>query len=193
MQKIILATTSPYRKDVFKSLNIPFEAEDSMIDESILERSNPEDLVKELSKLKAETVARNHAKAIVIGFDSVGFFQGKILEKPNSREQAFQRIKSLSGKSHSHYTGIYIINTQSGKSVSRVNKTDIFMRDYTDREIKKYLDQDENFNRFALGYNTEKCISASFMKKIEGNHLNLKGIPLSDLIEMMEEVGYKIE
>ena len=81
MPKIILATTSSYRKEVFGYLGIPFEAEGSNLDESQAERNNPEELVKTLSKLKTDSVAKNHLDAIVIGLDSVGFFEGKILQK----------------------------------------------------------------------------------------------------------------
>jgi len=191
--KIILATTSPYRKEVFESLDILFEVEGSNVDESQVESSDPEELVRELSKLKAEAVAKNHKDAIVIGFDSVGFFNGNILEKPKSKEESFERLKSLSGKEHYLYTGIHMINNLSGKVISKVNKNKIFMRKYSDEEIEKYFSQDQRFNTFSLGYNTEKHISASFIEKIEGNHLNLKGIPLSDVIEMLNEMDYKEE
>ncbi len=191
MIKIILATISPYRREIFKSLGIPFEVEGSNVDESQLERNDPKELVKGLSKLKAEAVAKNHNNVIVIGFDSVGFFNGKILEKPNSKEEAFQRLQNLSGKNHQHYTGIYMINLDSGKTISRVNRTEIFMRNYSNQEIEEYLNQGSAFNSFALGYDTERYLSASFIEKIEGNHLNLKGIPLSDVIEMLNEIRYK--
>ncbi len=191
MIRIILATISPYRREIFESLGIPFESEGSNVDESQLERNEPKELVRELSKLKAEAVAKNHDNAIVIGFDSVGFFNGRIFGKPNSKKEAFQRLQNLSGKQHEHYTGIHVINTNSNKTISRVNIARIFMREYSDEEIKKYLNQDSYFNTFSLGYNTTNYISASFIEKIEGNHLNLKGIPLSTLIEMLREVGYK--
>jgi len=191
MTKIVLATASPYRKEIFETLGIPFEVERSNVDESQLGRNNPEELAGELAKLKAEAVARNHNDAIVIGFDSVGHFNGKILEKPKSKEEAFKRLQSLSGKNHQHYTGICIINTKSNKTVSKIDKTEIFMRNYSDEEIEEYLEQGSEFDRFALGYDTERYISASFIKKIEGNHLNLKGIPLSVLVEMLKEIGYR--
>ena len=110
MSKIILATISPHRKEIFGYLNIPFEVEGSKVDESQLERNNPEELVKELSKLKAEAVAKNHSDAIVIGMDSVTYFEGTILEKPKSKEEEFQRLKNLSGDQHQFYTGIHIID-----------------------------------------------------------------------------------
>ena len=189
--EIILATTSPYRKEIFESLNIPFKVEGSNVDESLIERSNPEELVRELSKQKAEAVTKNHTDSIIIGFDSVGFFEGKVIEKPQSKEEAFSRLKSLSGREHYHYTGIHMINNKSKKILSRVNENKIIMRTYSDEEIEAYLLQDNRFKTYALGYDTERHLSASFIEKIEGNHLNLKGIPLSDVIEMLEEMNYK--
>jgi septum formation protein len=192
MTKIILATTSPYRRETFGYLGIPFEAEASNVDESQLERDNPEKLVRELSKLKAESVAKNHSDAIVIGMDSVTHFNGQILEKPKLREEDFQRLKALSGNSHQFYTGIHMINIASGKTLSKIVKTDVLMREFSDEEINKYLDEDPNFNTYALGYDPVKHISASFVKKIEGSYYNLLGgIPLETIIEMLKEIGYK--
>ena len=190
--KIMLATTSPYRKETFGYLGIPFEAEGSNTDESQAERNDPEKLVKSLSKLKAEAVAKNHSDAIVIGMDSVTYFNDKILEKPKSREEDFQRLKELSGNNHQFYTGVYIVNTATNKAISRVVITDVFMRKLSDEEINKYLDEDPHFNTYALGYDPVKHISSSFVKKIEGSYYNLLGgIPLETIVEMLTEVGYK--
>jgi len=192
--KIILATTSPYRKEIFGYLGIPFEAEGSKVDESQLERNNPEELVKSLSKLKAETVAKDHQDSIVIGMDSVAYFDGKILEKPKSKEEESQRLKELSGKKHQFYTGVHMINTASGKTISRIVRTEVFMRDLSDGEISRYLDEDPNFNTYALGYDPIKHISASFIQRIEGSYYNLLGgIPVEAVVEMLKEIGYKEE
>ena len=193
MTKIILATTSPYRKEAFGFLGIDFKVEGSKVDESKVERNNPKELVKQLSKLKAEAVAKNHANAIVIGMDSVGYFNGKILEKPKSRKEAFERLKNLSGKSHEFYTGIYIINTLTQASVSKVVKSEIFMRELLDSEINRYLDQDPYYNTYALGYDPLKNISSSFIIKLVGSYNNvLRGIPIEVLPEMLSKVGYEI-
>jgi len=192
MIKIILATTSPYRRETFGYLGIPFETEGSNVDESQLERTDPEELVKQLSKLKAEAVAKNHPDAIVIGMDSVTYFNGQILEKPNSKEEDFQRLKALSGKNHQFYTGIYIVNTATNKTLSKTVITNVFMRKLSDEEINKYLDDDPNFNTYALGYDPVKHISSSFVQKIEGSYYNLLGgIPLETIVEMLREIGYK--
>ncbi len=194
MSKIILATVSPYRREAFKFLGIDFEAEGSEVDESQEERNNPEELVKNLSKLKAEAVAKKHSDAIVIGMDSVGYFNGQILEKPKSREEAFQRLKSLSGNNHQYYTGIHMVNTVSNKTISKVVKTEVFIRNLSEREINKYLEEDPNFNTHALGYNPLGYYSSTFVKGINGSYNNLtRHIPLEVIVEMLPEVGYKNE
>jgi septum formation protein len=193
MPKIILATTSPYRKETFEYLGIPFETQASKVDESQLEREDPKELVKNLSKMKAETVASNNGDSIVIGMDSVGYFNGEILEKPKTEKDAFLRLKNLSGNNHQFYTGIHLIDTNSKKTLSRVVETDVFMREFSDEEINQYLKTDPNFNTYALGYDPVKHISASFIKKINGSYYNLLGgIPLESIVEMLKEIGYQI-
>lgn len=192
MPKIILATTSPHRKEAFGFLGIDFEAKGSNVDESKVGRNNPEDLVKALSKLKAEAVAKDYFDAIVIGFDSVGFFEGQILEKPKSKEEAFQILKSLSGKKHQFYTGIYMIDTASDKKISRSVKTEVFMRELPDEEIEKYFDEDPDFNTYAVGYDPLGHCSSAFVKRVEGSYNNFtRGIPLEEVVEMLYEIGYQ--
>ena len=192
MAKLILATTSPYRKETFQNLDIPFEAVGSNVDESQAERKSPQELVKELSRLKAEAVAKDYPNAVVIGMDSVGCFNNRILGKPKSKEEAFQRLKALSGRNHQFYTGVHIINTASDKVVSRIVVTEVFIREISEEEISKYLDEDPRFNTYALGYDPVKHISSSFVRRIEGSYYNLLGgIPIETIVEMLKEVGHK--
>jgi len=190
MNRIILATTSPYRQKAFEFLGVNFISEGSKVDESQVARNNPDKLVSELSKLKAEAVAKNHKEGIVIGMDSVGCFNGKILEKPKSREEAFQRLKLLSGNNYQFYTGVYIIDVTSKKIISRVVKTEIFLRDLSEKEINYYLNQDEFFNTYAVGFNPLGHYSSTFTKRIDGSYNNyLRGIPLETIVEMLNEFG----
>jgi len=103
MTNIILATSSPYRIEMFNTLGIPFSTESSNINEQFANRpKNPEELAKVLAKLKAEAVAKKHNNAIVIGIDSLGYYNNHILEKPRTLQNAFQRLKMLSGKDFTH-------------------------------------------------------------------------------------------
>lgn len=192
MPKIILATTSPYRIEAFGFLGIDFQPEGSKVDESQAERDDPEKLVETLSRMKAEAVAKNHADALVIGMDSVAYFEGKILEKPKSREEDFERLKALSGKEHEFFTGIFMVNTATGQEKGAVVKTEMSFREISEQEINQYLDSDPHFNTYALGYDPLQHISSSFIRKIEGSYNNIiRGIPLEVVIEMLHQMGIK--
>ncbi len=193
MSKIILATTSPYRIEAFKFLGIDFEVEGSKVDESQAERQDPEELVRVLSKLKAEAVAKNHSDAIIIGMDSIGCYNSKILEKPKSKQEAFERLKSLSGNKFEFYTGIYVINTATRVTASKIVKSELFTRELSEMEISQYFEQDPHYNTYALGFDPLKNISSSFIAKLVGSYNNvLRGIPLEVMPEMLSEVGYKL-
>lgn len=192
--KIILATTSPYRIEAFKKLDLDFDAEGSNVDEYGIERpEKPVELVQFLAKLKAEAVAKNHSKGIVIGFDSVGYFQGKILEKPKNREEIINRLKSLSSNRYSFYTGIYIVSLAENRSISDFVETEVLMRDINEQEINKYLDQDSKYNTYAHGYDPLGHYSSTFVKEIKGSWSSfLQGIPLAKIMEMLFKIGYKL-
>ena len=105
---------------------------------------------------------------------------------------AFLRLKNLSGKKYEFYTGVYMVNTSTRTTILKVVKSEIFMRELSDIEIKKYLDQDQHYNTYALGYDPLENISSSFIQKLFGSYNNvLRGIPLEVLPEMLSEVGYK--
>jgi septum formation protein len=194
MPQIILATSSPYRQEAFRFLGLDFVAQGSEVDEYFDGRpDSPGDLVQHLAKLKAESVAKKFDAGIVVGFDSVGWFNGQILEKPKSREEALQRLKSLSGNTHQFYTGIYMINLETGKNISNLVATNAEVRKLTDDDINKYLDQDPKYNTYALGYDPLGHYSSTFVRKIDGSYNNLtRGIPLEAIVEMLFDIGYKL-
>ncbi|MDO8529097.1 MAG: Maf family nucleotide pyrophosphatase [bacterium] len=194
MQKIILATTSPYRKEAFAMLGFDFETASSNVSESFENRpKNPEDLVRELAKRKAESVARNYSEGLVIGFDSVGYFENEILEKPKDEEDAKKRLLKMSGKQFEFHTGVCLIDIKNNKKCENVVLTKVFMRELSKTEIEKYLDQDRNFKTYALGFDPLGHASMSFIEKIEGSYNNLlRGIPMEKIVEMLKEAGVEI-
>lgn len=193
MKKLVLATTSIPRREAFDELQIPYKAVGSEVDEYFEGRpKNPEELVLLLSGLKAESVAKKRPDSIVIGFDSVVYFNGKILEKPKSRKEAFKRLQNFSGNSYEFYTGIKLIDgkwEESTISLTRVN-----VRYLDNSEIKKYLDQDLNYKRYALGFDPLNTYGMTFINRIEGSYNNiLRGIPLEKIVEMVKRRGFKIK
>lgn len=189
--KVIIATTSPYRKKVFSYLDIPFEAEASNVDPVLVLRSNPKKLVLELAKRKAEAVAQRHGDAIIVGFDSVGYFKGNILEKPKDKKQAYLRLRNLSGKRHRMYTAVYAINTLTDKRAFEIVRTDVWFRKLSDNEIREYVKSDHNLMTYCLGYDPEQGVSATFIKKISGSCQNLlNGMPVEVIPKLLAKLDY---
>jgi len=190
--RVILATGSPYRRDTFSILGIPFESESSSVDEDSEGRpEDPGELVKELSRLKAEDIASRRSQGIVIGFDSVGFFRGRVMEKPRDREEASQRLRDLSGQGFRFFTGVHMIDASSGRALSRIVETDVEMRELSEEEIIRYLDQDPKFTTYALGFDPLKHYSSTFAKSIRGSYYNLtQGLPMETIVDMLKEIGY---
>lgn len=189
MSEIILATGSSYRQEIFKNLEILFKAEKSDIDENFSDRpSDPKKLVLELAKRKAEAVASKNKTGIVIGFDSVMFANGEILEKADTKKNAFEMVKKLSGNKACFLTGIYIINIDKNKILKKVVSTVVYFRKFFDWEIKKYLEQDEKYNTYVGGFNALKYYSATFLKNISGSFYNMCGLPLEVIVEMLNKI-----
>ncbi|MBU4070471.1 MAG: septum formation protein Maf [Nanoarchaeota archaeon] len=190
-QQIILATTSKYRKEVFGYAGYDFIAQGSNIEENFKGRPNtPKELVETLSRLKAENVAKEFKSGLVIGFDSIGHFNGQILEKPKSKEEAYKRLKSLSGNKYEFFTGVHIIDLDRQNARSKVVKTEVFMRQLYEDEIKKYLEEDSSFNTYAQGFDPLQTRGMTFIQKINGSYNNiLRGIPLESIVEILNEVG----
>ncbi|MBU0976683.1 MAG: Maf family protein [Patescibacteria group bacterium] len=193
MQKIVLATTSKFRIKAFELLGLDFTALPSEIDEKSIERpKDPKELVLFLSKLKAESLARNLSKEIVIGCDTVGVFENQILEKVETNE-ARERLISMSGKEFSLITGIYMVNLQTKQSCQKIVQTNCKMRNYSVSEVKKYLSQDKEVVSYAISFAPGGLYSCTFIESISGSYNNLtKGIPLEKIVEMLAEVGYKL-
>jgi septum formation protein len=174
-------------------LGLDFTTEASEVDERASERpSSPEELVLYLARLKASAIAKKHTSGIVIGFDSVGWFNGTILEKPASRAEGSQRLKAMSGNSFQFFTGIFMVNVETGTETTRVVKTSARLRKITEAEIDKYLDQDPQFNTYALGFDSLGHYGMTFIKNIEGSYNNLlRGIPVEAIVEMLPLIGWE--
>jgi septum formation protein len=191
MYKLILATSSQHRIKAFQSLGIEFTAESSDVDEYTSERPKEAmQLTKYLAKKKARTVAENHPEDIVLGFDTVGTFSLRILEKPKSRQEAYERLKLLSGNELIHHTGVHLISPKT--EFSRSVFSFVQVRSLSDEEINRYLDQGEGFKTPATGFDPSRFYSSTFIKKINGSPTNvMSGIPLEKVVEMLKQAEYK--
>ena len=186
--KIILASASPRRKELMTMAGYEFEIKVSHKEE-VYHSEAPDEIVKELSLLKAEDIAETEEKknVIIIGADTVVAFDGKILGKPCSKEDAFQMIKSFQGQKHQVYTGVAILkyDLQGNKTIiNQAVKTDVYVNSMTDEEIWNYIENDNVLDK-AGAYGIQSGF-AIHIEKIEGDYFNVVGLPISFIYEAMK-------
>lgn len=185
MKHLILASGSPRRRELMSQVGLDFTVVTSDADENIKEME-PEDYVRELSSIKAQSVLEQYAdkddSVIVIGADTIVYHKGEILTKPKDEEDAFRILKSLEGQIHQVYTGVTICSTH--KNVSFYEKTDVWVYDMTDEEIRDYISTGEPMDK-AGAYGIQGKFAA-YIKGIEGDYNNVVGLPVARLVHELK-------
>ena len=187
MKTLILASSSPRRKELLENLQIPFEVLSSNVDESYNPELTPEEIVKELALRKAKNVAEKRPSDYVIGSDTVVVSDGKVLGKPENQEHAVQMLKSLSGRTHSVYTGVSIFTPN--EHIEFYEKTDVMFWELTDDEINGYVATGEPFDK-AGAYGIQG-FGSMLVKKINGDYFSVVGLPLSKTVRALKKLGFK--
>ena len=192
MRNLILASTSPYRRELLKQLGLPFDAVTPLYTEKLDQRIAPELLVKHLSYGKADSLRRNYPEALIIGSDQVFVdLRGRILGKPGSRAAAIKQLQAMSGLSHTFYTGVTVLDAQSGESLSDFSAFTVTLRTLTDEQIVSYLDRDQPFN--CAGSFKIEGLGIALMEKMEGeDYTSLIGLPLIKLTSLLGQFGVKV-
>lgn len=189
--RIILASSSPYRKTLLERLQLEFATESPNIDEQNNEGESIDQYVARLAETKAEHVATRHSNAIVIGSDQALECNGKILGKPSSHENAKQQLMAMSNKTLSFYTGLCVINSSTNKIEKDVIIYRVSFRKLDEAEIEDYLLKEQPYN-CAGSFMSEK-LGVSLMSKMEGEDPTaLIGLPLIRLCEMLRNQGIKL-
>ncbi len=186
MKKIILASQSPRRKELLKLLNLEYDVIPSDCDENIAYES-PEELVENLSKLKAGDVLEKNrlTDCLVVGADTIVVFEEKVLGKPADADEAFEMLSKLSGNRHIVYTGVTIIDSDTKKTVSFHEKTDVYMYDVSEKEIKDYIDTKDPFDK-AGGYGVQSK-GAFLVRAVDGDFYTVVGLPVARLYHELKK------
>lgn len=182
MMKLILASGSPRRKEILLNAGYEFEIITADADETLPAKITPDEAVKYLAKLKGDAVAKNNS-GVVISADTVVAFGEKILGKPKDREDAIKMLKMLSGNIHSVYTGVCVQDGE--KSVTFCVKTDVKFYELSDKEILDYVNTKEPMDK-AGAYGIQGK-GAVLVEKIDGDYLNVVGLPLARLSRVLKE------
>ena len=148
--KLILASGSKQRQDIFKNIGLKYEVIKSVVEEKS-DSTEPGEYVKDLSKDKANSVASQiNEKAIIIAADSIIYMNGKIYEKPKSREEAYQNLKEMSGKITYAVTGVTIKDLYKNKEICFADIAEVHLKEIDDEDIKWYVENEKDiFNRCA--------------------------------------------
>ncbi len=189
--KIILASSSPYRRALLARLKIPFEAISPEVDEAPHPGETPEALVERLAIEKARKVAADHPGALVIGSDQVAVYNGAIVGKPHSHEKAVAQLRAASGRTVTLFTGLTLINAATRRVQSEVVPYRVTFRRLSDTQIESYLRQEQPYS--CTGSVRSEGLGIALLEKFDGDDPNtLIGLPLIRLVRMLENEGVRI-
>ena len=176
--RLILASKSPRRQALLRSLDLEFEVKVKPIDESFPESTPPSEVAEYLANQKSMAFGKLNNNELLITSDTVVISQSEILGKAKSYDEAFGMIKMLSGKTHSVATGVCLRSTE--KTLSFTEITHVTFDDLKDESIDYYINQYEPFDK-AGAYGIQEWIGMVGIKKIEGDYYNVVGLPLHRL------------
>ncbi len=174
--KLVLASKSPRRNEILKNAGIDFTVRVAEADETIPDGTKPEDAVVFLAARKALAVERAEDET-VLGADTVVVLDDKILGKPKDREDAYNMLRSLSGRVHSVFTGVCAVG--NGISLTFAEETKVEFYPLTDDEINEYIDTNEPYDK-AGAYGIQG-IASKFIRGIKGDYFNVVGLPISSV------------
>jgi septum formation protein len=189
--KLILASTSPFRKAILDKLGVSFETLSPETDETALENETPQQLVERLSIAKAKAVADKISDALVIGSDQVSVINNEIIGKPHTHENAVKQLQNASGKTVTFYTGLCLYNSSTQRYQSEVVPFSVTFRTLSDSLIESYLNKEQPYN--CAGSFKSEALGIVLFEKLEGDDPNtLMGLPLIRLVTMLEKENFAV-
>ncbi|MCK9445266.1 Maf family protein [bacterium] len=188
MKRIILASTSPRRKEIFSKLKIPFETKESNYKEDMTLEMSPVELVEFLSFNKAKAIVSDNRDAVIIAADTIVAYQNKVLGKPKTEKEAKEMLMMLSGKENQIITGVTIM--ENNHSFSFHETAQVYMEEMSIEEIDKYIATGEPMDK-AGAYALQE-IGSVFIKKIDGDFYTAMGLPLKRLVCELKNFGINI-
>ncbi|MET0050226.1 MAG: Maf family nucleotide pyrophosphatase [Candidatus Thiodiazotropha sp.] len=188
---LVLASSSPYRRELLSRLGVEFSTTSPDIDETRKEQEHADELVVRLAVEKAKAVAESHPDALIIGSDQVATLQGRILGKPGNHERAVEQLKSASGHRVTFSTGLCVYNSRTGELQSRCEHFHVHFRNLQAYEIEHYLRKEQPYQ--CAGSFKSEGLGICLFERLEGDDPNtLIGLPLIRLIEMLRCEGLDI-
>lgn len=189
--KIILGSTSPFRKTLLERLQINFDCDSPEIDETPLQDEPVADMVVRLAIAKAQAISARHPDALIIGSDQSAELNGEKLSKPGNFENAFKQLSRASGQKIIFQTGLCLLNTRSGNIQSGCVPYTVVFKNLTDSMITNYLHKEEPYN--CAGSFKSEALGIALFERFEGSDPNaLIGLPLIKLVNFLANEGVSI-
>ncbi|MGL5978817.1 MAG: Maf family protein [Erysipelotrichaceae bacterium] len=177
MRRILLASESPRRREIFMKTDIPFYSKGALIDETIDASLPLGQAIEEIARKKALALLEKNPDELVVGADTVVVFEGKVLGKPKSEEDAYAMLHALSGKTHDVITGVSIVSQDHQETFHCV--TSVTFLELSEAEIRAYIKTKEPFDK-AGAYGIQGN-GGLLVEKIDGDYYNVVGLPISML------------
>ena len=182
----ILASVSPRRQELLRSVGMKFKIIPAHVNEEYLDGESPRQHVRRLSRNKAITTAKKNPDAWVLGADTIVVIDDLILGKPKNKKQAREMLERLSGREHNVFTGFTLAHVATKVYKTKVVQSAVRFKKISPEEMKWYVNCDEPYDK-AGGYAVQGK-GASFIKSIRGSYTNVIGLPLCEVLEELKNL-----
>jgi septum formation protein len=191
IMKLVLASTSPFRRQLLERLQLPFETDSPQVDETPLVNEDVQQMVIRLAVAKAREVGQRHPDALIIGSDQSAELNGHKLTKPGSYDNAFKQLKQAAGKHIVFHTGLCLLHSDSNRIQTACVDYSVVFRRLTDSQIDTYLRREQPWN--CAGSFKSEALGIALFERFEGEDPNaLTGLPLIKLVTMLEHEGMPV-
>jgi len=191
MLPLILASTSPYRRELLARLCLPFSQMPSQLDETRRAGEAPQDLVRRLAEGKARVLAKSHPQHLIIGADQVAVLGDIILGKPHDMQTAVDQLLMASGRQVDFLTGLALFNSATGRVQVDYVVFSVQFRLLQESLIRRYLEREQPFD-CAGSFKSEGLGISLFRKTIGEDASSLIGLPLIRLVDMLQAEGVQV-
>lgn len=188
MNPVVLASTSPFRRQLLEKLGLPFITAAPEVDETPLPGENARQLVLRLASAKAQALAQQFPAHLIIGSDQVCVLDGQITGKPHTEQNAIAQLRKARGNIVSFYTGVALYNSANGNLQRECEPFDVHFRHFSDAEISGYVRRERPFQ--CAGSFKSEGLGIALFERLEGRDPNtLVGLPLIALCAMLRHEG----
>ena len=186
--RLILASTSPYRRDLLARLRLPFDVADPRVDETPRRGEPPEELAVRLAVAKATAVAASNPEALVIGGDQVAVLGKTVLPKPLTHQNAVAQLRAVRARRVSFLTAVAVVRGADREARARLVPCHVDFRDYSDDAIERYLQAEKPYD--CAGAAKIEALGIALVRRLEGEDPTaLIGLPLIALVDLLGEFG----